>query len=112
MYQPTVLSFVGIALGAEANHGGILLIRDDAHNAVGDHGVLVQHKGDGLPDLDGVGVYLFYIDQRTGVIGRFHGSGQHGEYLQAHDPCAHQQQRQNHHQRNQNTTDHIPDFFK
>ena len=63
MYKAAVLGVVGVALGAEADDGGVLLVRDDTHHAVGGDGVLVQHKGDGLPLLDGVGVDLLDIDQ-------------------------------------------------
>lgn len=99
MYERTILGFVGVALGAEADHGGVFLVRDDAHDAVRGHRVLVQHERDGLFFFYGVGVYLLYIDQRAGVIGRLHRAGQHGEYLQSHDPRANQQERQENHQR-------------
>ena len=77
---------------------------------MGGNGVFVQHKGDGLPLLYGVGVYLFYIDQRSGVIGGLHRARQHREHLQPDDARANKKQRQNHHQRNQDIADGIPDF--
>ena len=75
MYEGAILGFVGVALGAEADHGGIFLVRDDAHDAVRGHSILVQHERDGLSICYGVGVNLFHINQRTGVIGRLHGAG-------------------------------------
>lgn len=72
----------------------------------------IQHERDGLSFFYGVGVYLLYIDQRTGVIGRLHRAGQHGEYLQSNDSRANQQERQKHHQRDQDAADHIPDFLE
>ena len=112
MNKPSVFCFVCVALGAEADHGGVFLVGDNAHNAVRGHGVFIQHKRDGLPLLNGGRVYLFYIDQRACMIGWLHGAGQHGEHLQSGDSCAHQQKRQNHHQRNQNAADHIPYPFE
>ena len=112
MYEGTILGLVGVALGAEADHGGVFLVRDNTHNAVRGHGILVQHERDGLSFFYGVWVYLFYIDQRTGVIGRLHGTGQHSEHLQPDDPCTNKEQRQDHHQCNQDTADHIPDFLE
>ena len=112
MYERTVFGLVGIALCAETDHGGVFLVRDDAHDAVRGHRVLVQHERDGLSFFYGVGVYLLYIDQRTGVIGRLHRAGQHGEYLQSNDSRANQQERQKHHQRDQDAADHIPDFLE
>ena len=112
MDKSAILCFIGVALGAKTDHGGIFLVRHNTHNAVRGHGVFVQHKRDGLPLLNGVRVYLFYIDQRACVIRRLHGTGQHGEHLQSGNSCAHQQKRQNHHQRNQNAADHIPYFFE
>ena len=112
MHQPSVLGVVSVALCAEADHGGVLLVRDNADHAVGSNGVLIQHEGDGLAFLYRIRFYLFYIDQRTGVIRRLHRTGQYGEHLQSHDSRAHQQKRQKHHQRYQNGADHVPDFLE
>ena len=91
MYERTILGFVRVALGAEAYHGGIFLVRDNAHDAVRGDGALVQHERDRLSNLDGIGVDLFDIDQRAGVIRRLHGAGQDGKHLQSHDPRTDQQ---------------------
>ena len=72
MDKPAVLGVVGVALGAEADDGGVLLIGNDAHNAVRRHGVFVQHKGDGLTLCYAEGVNLFDIDQRACVIRRLY----------------------------------------
>ena len=109
--ETAVLGIVGVALGAEADDGGVLLVGDDAHHTVGGDGVLVQHEGDGLAHFNGVGVHLLHVDQGTNVIGRLHGAGQHGEYLQPDQPGAHQQNGQDHHQRHRNAADRVPDSF-
>ena len=112
MDKGTVLGVIRVALGTETNNGWVFLVLDDAHDPVGGDGVLVQHEGDGLPLGDGVGVDLFHINQRARVIRRLHGAGQHGEHLQSNDPRAHQQERQDYHQRHQNGTDGVPDFLE
>ena len=81
VHQSAVLGIVGIALGAEADHRRILLVRDNAHHTVGRHSGLIHHEGDGLPLLDGIGVHLFDIDQGAGMVGRLHRAGQHHKYL-------------------------------
>ena len=110
--QAAVLRLVGVALGAEADHRGILLIRHHCCHPVGGHGILVQHEGDDRARLDIRRVDLLHIDQRAGVIGGLHGAGQHGEHLHAQQPRSGQQQCQNHHQRHQYGADDVPDFFQ
>ena len=91
MHQPAILGLVRVALGAEAYHARVLFIRHYADYAVGRDGVFVEHEGYRLTLFYGVWVYLFNINQGTGVVCRLHGAGQHGEYLQPDDPCAHKQ---------------------
>ena len=111
MDKAAVLALVRVALGAEADDGGVLLIRHDADNAVRGDGVFIEHEGDDLPGLNGVRVRLFHIDQRTGVICRLHGAGEDREHLQAEDARSHKQQRQQHNERDQNGADDVPRFF-
>ena len=57
MYERTILGFVGVALGAEADHGGVFLVRDDPRNPVGGNRVFIQHKS-----YDGAGVNIRGVD--------------------------------------------------
>ena len=111
MDQGTVLGLVGVALGAEADYGRVLFVRDNAHDPVGGDGIFVQHEGNGLALFYGIGVHLPDVDQRTGVVSRLHGAGEDGINPQAEDPRAHQQQGQQHNQSHQHGADDIPDFF-
>ena len=111
MYERTILGFVRVALGAEADHGGIFLVRDNAHDAVRGDGALVQHERDRLSNLDGIGVDLFDIDQRAGVIRRLHAAGQDAHRPQTDQPHTHQKQRQNDHQHHRSGGDGIAHFL-
>ena len=111
MDKAAVLGLVRIALRAEADDGGILLIRHNADNAVRGDGVFIEHERDDLSRLNGVRIHFFHIDQRTGVICRLHGAGEDREHLQAEDARSHKQQRQQHNERDQNGADDVPRFF-
>lgn len=63
MYERAVLRFVRIALGAETNYGCVLLIRDNADDAVRRDRLFIEHERDGLTGLNGKRVNLFDIDQ-------------------------------------------------
>ena len=110
MHKTAVFGFVRVALRAEADDGGVLLVRHDADDAVRGDGVFIEHEGDDLSVPNGVRVHLFHIDQRAGVVRRLHGAGEHGVHLQTEEPCADEKQRQQHHERHQNAADDIPRF--
>lgn len=59
MDEAAVLGVVGVALGAEAQSGGIVLVGDHLHHPVGGYGVLIQHEGDDLPGRMVVGSTFF-----------------------------------------------------
>ena len=111
MDKGAVLRCIGIALGAEADNGRVLLIRYDLHNTVGDNRFLIQHKGDYITGAQLGGIDLFIIEQRADMIGRLHRAGKHGIHLQAKQPDTRQRYRQKHHRNHQHRGDHIPDLF-
>ena len=112
MYERAVLGVVRVAFRAEADDRGILLIGNNAHDPVGRDGVFIQHEGDGLAGLDSVRVDLFDIDKRTGVICRLHRTGEYGEHLQADNPRPDQKQRQDHNDRDDDSTDYVPNLLE
>ena len=112
MYERAVLRFVRIALGAETNYGGILLIRDNADDAVRRDRLFIEHERDGLTGLNGKRVNLFDIDQRAGMVCRLHRAGEDGKDLQTENARARQQERQQDNDGNQDSAYEIPDFLK
>lgn len=107
MDEAAVLGVVGVALGAEAQSGGIVLVGDHLHHPVGGHGVLIQHEGDDLPRPDGGGIHLFYVDEGAHMVSGFHGSRQNGEGADAGQSDADQRHGQKHCQRHQNGADDL-----
>ena len=107
MDEAAVLGVVGVALGTEAQSGGIVLVGDHLHHPVGGHGVLIQHEGDDLPRLDGGGVHLFYVDEGAHMVSGFHGPGQDGEGADAGQSDADQRHGQKYCQRHQNGADDL-----
>ena len=107
MDEAAVLGVVGVALGAEAQSGGIVLVGDHLHHPVGGHGVLIQHEGDDLPRPDGGGVHLFYVDEGAYVVSGLHGAGQNGEGADAGQSDADQRHSQKYYQRHQNGADDL-----
>ena len=108
--QAAILIGIGVPLGAVADDGRVLLIGDNAHDPVGSDGILIQHEGDDRALTELGGIHLFHIDQGAGMIGWLHGAGKNRKHLQAHQPGPHQQQRQQHRQRNKGACENIPDF--
>ena len=107
MDEAAVLGVVGVALGTEAQSGGIVLVGDHLHHPVGGHGVLIQHEGDDLPRPDGGGVHLFYVDEGAHMVSGFHGSRQNGEGADAGQSDADQRHGQKYCQRHQNGADDL-----
>ena len=107
MHRSAVGLSVGIPFSIE-----ILIFRVNVDDAVGGHGqVFVQHKSDGVTDFDIGGFRIADIDQRTGMISRFHGAGKNGIHIKTDKADADQQDREDHYKNNENRCDSIPDFL-
>ena len=107
MHRCTVGLSVGISFCIE-----ILVFRVDVDDAVGGHGkIFIQHKSNGIADFDIGGFRITDIDQRTGMISRFHGAGKNGIHIKTDKADADQQDREDHYKNNENRCDSIPDFL-
>ena len=99
--QRCIRLVVGVALGAVAHDGRIAVIRNNFHNAVrGDH-IGGHAERNYIVHAQVLCIHAPYIDQRTGGIGRFHGSTQHAVYLHAEYADAHDEKGENHRQNHQ-----------
>ena len=105
-----VFRVVRVAFCAEAEGGRIVFIGDDTDDAVRRHGIFVEHERDDLAGFDFDGIDLFDVNQRAGVIGRFHRAGQHGEHPEAYDAGADQQDGKHDRQRDANGAERVENF--
>ena len=107
MHRCTVGLSVGIPFCIE-----ILVFRVDVDDAVGGYGkIFIQNKSNGIADFDIGGFRITDIDQRTGMISRFHGAGKNGIHIKTDKADADQQDREDHYKNNENRCDSIPDFL-
>ena len=83
--QRGVHIIVRIALGAVADDGRIIFIRNNLNNTVRSDHIGRNAERDNVVHTQIAGVHALDINQRPGGIGRFHRAGQHTIYLYAED---------------------------
>ena len=76
-HQGGIHIVIGIALGAETFDIGVILIRNNLHNAVGDHRLGRNTVCDDITDLQLVHVHRLHINKRAYGIRRLHGTAEH-----------------------------------
>ena len=87
----------------------MLIFRINGDDAVRDDiEILIDHERDRIADLHVLGRAGLDIDERAGVISRFHAAGQDAHRPEADQPDPHQKQRQNDNQDHQHGGDSVP----
>ncbi len=112
MHQTAVFGLVRVPLRPVAENLRVLFVRHDLHDAVCRHRVFVEHERDDVAGFqfrvrDGLDV-----DQTPRVIRRFHRAGQNRIHLQSDQPHAHQGDRQQNRERDDQVCDGIPNLEK
>ena len=81
-YQRSIHIVIGITFGAETLDIGVIVIRNDFYNAVGNHRLGRDTVSDYISDLQILRIHRFYINQTAHGIGRFHGAAEYAVYLE------------------------------